>query len=716
MNDISSKFYKLDNFVLMEWIYQGYNDKIDVDNDDTSTLKYLTQYRTNDGQLDTKKTRYLNYVEGDFIHYITYWKNPNTREKNKLRVNEVAGQKLFLQKGKKYFFDISKLEKPELFRIKKDVNGNTSDIQLRVYRKGDNLYQVSYTPYDDGEFLYTYDDGNTDDGIINVSKDSLNETLNKLANNDDTFTKHIGLEIKTGTGGVGRYGILNSYDNKNRYFLLDESYDTLSRNYWYGEKTGDFIAKPKVDTVQNGVFYHTVRLHLANGFNYAKEGKLGFLFQVSAPDIEGNNYYFASFAYLNSSSFETKNPRPFIIDGVGYSNYIEFKIPVLDVNSLRGSGVSNDEFFGDFYGIENGEPRIDPSATYTVNYQQITRITPDYIVEASNGAKFNVGVQDSHNDLYAVLQFANDGNYIEYYGAKGLNENNPQNFNAYLEARKGKEHSEDIVVFHELEVYEQIGTEFVLTDTITQSQYIGFDEVNRFKPVLKFGDRANLFLINYTLRIYDSTTNEQIIKKASIVSNEVFKYSKSGLTISLPNTQNVKIYNKIQRNYFENNIRKNVDNIFNTIQSNTTKLIPVNSAYLTISSQTSSSESFDNNGANLNAGTNMEFYHISDNYIKFKVTKGDDLDAMPENYNLTGYEDIRLTFQSSIGTDVFSMFNGFQEGISLNDGEVVFRIPKSIAMKYAKFATSEFIQVRYYITLIAGGDEITLTYGNVEVY
>ena len=114
------------------------------------------------------------------------------------------------------------------------------------------------------------------------------------------------------------------------------------------------------------------------------------------------------------------------------------------------------------------------------------------------------------------------------------------------------------IVFHEINVSEQIGTNFTKTSTQVFTQTTNFDNPILFRPIILNSAIAASFSINYMLRIYNRADNTQIVKVAKLTSFDVNKYGRRIMKINLgvvPTVANV--YNQISADDGENLIVTN---------------------------------------------------------------------------------------------------------------------------------------------------------------
>ena len=131
--------------------------------------------------------------------------------------------------------------------------------------------------------------------------------------------------------------------------------------------------------------YDKIRLHLRSGFSFASRGYDGFLFEIKTKRISEIENFLTQIVYLNTSSFEIKNPKPFILSETLYSNFIEIKIP-----SIVGQFS---DFENLFYDNGSGISDLDPTSNYTASLKLIDSLED------------NAGIDIFTQEKKLVLQF-----------------------------------------------------------------------------------------------------------------------------------------------------------------------------------------------------------------------------------------------------------------------------------------------------------------------
>ena len=177
-----------------------------------------------------------------------------------------------------------------------------------------------------------------------------------------TPDEETGNSIITGSGSIERYHAVNI--NENKYALLDSTEGFIDSVEWTGTDSTELLAS-QTNATNNitKIKYDKVRLHLRSGFSFAARGYEGFLLEVKTNRTTGVQNFLTQTVYLNTSSFEIKNPRPFILSETLYSNFIEIKLP-----TLKDQFVDFDNLF---YDNGSGSSDLDPTSIYEVSLKLI---------------------------------------------------------------------------------------------------------------------------------------------------------------------------------------------------------------------------------------------------------------------------------------------------------------------------------------------------------
>lgn len=276
-----------------------------------------------------------------------------------------------------------------------------------------------------------------------------------------------------------------------------------------------------------------VRFHFASGFQFDDFSSLVLSIRQ---DMNNGNALILASILLNSTTlgdvllFAT---RPMIIGNSMYDRYVDIIVP-----SIKNMDEQ-------FYTSPNPSTTFEYKATtVTVGGSQIgvglvknNPITVN-LFECKDGPAFNTEdevystydinqaytaqvTQSNDFDLVgAKIREAADGDYIEFFAT--WNGGFPEEFIGILEKRSG--HS--WIIFHQLTVFEQLGSTFVKSGDATFFQETNFDEPLIYRPILKNANEAVSMAIDYSVRLVNRTTNEQIIRTGSMVVVNPNKYGK----------------------------------------------------------------------------------------------------------------------------------------------------------------------------------------------
>jgi len=286
---------------------------------------------------------------------------------------------------------------------------------------------------------------------------------------------------------------------------------------------------------QINVAYDTYRVHFIAGFTFT--GYDGIIFEALVPRRDGVLLNLSSINFLKTDT-PVFNPDPVLINDKLYATYIEWRIPSLYfMNNQFNSSVPN----GVGYKLTEGQgflgtPTITLKATGI--YETIVDNSYSYYnVEEINAV--TIPNRDIYDDLYASVTESDGGDYFELTGE--VTGSTFSNFIAQLNSSGG-----DYVVFHEINVSEQINTSFIKTSTQVFTQTTNFDNPILFRPIILNSAIAASFSINYLLRLYNRADNTQIIKNAKLTSFDVNKYGRRLMKINLGTVPTVaNVYNQL---------------------------------------------------------------------------------------------------------------------------------------------------------------------------
>lgn len=681
----SSKFLRLDDDILMEFMYHDqhvdYVDDAKIENDDNgSQFKFLN---TVDG--DNSSSRFLIHELGaDVVNFTVKVQN------GYVYINDFASRQLVLKNGKTYKFDLSdsSIDNPFGFVI----NGSTTQLSGNTY---------IYTPGSNGRFEYTYTDLSSTDAIggeINVGN-----RANPLFAEPDQET---GNSIKTATGEVGRYYAVPS-STSGRWGLLKNDLAYLDSSDWNGT---DSSVSNVSDTIVDAVYYDTIRLHLKTGFSFAARGKEGFMFQVKVKRENGNENYFTSIVYLNHSNFEISNPNSFVLGDTSYSKYIQIRVPSL---VHMDDTTKNEDFSEAFFGT--GADAIADGANYGISLKLINTITEEGGLEYINvedTIDVTVAREDEYLDIAANVEEVEDMDYFQVYGTK---DGSRQGFENYINTRL-QTSNDDIIIFHDIEVSEQIGLDFLDTSFMTFTQTANYEDPIPFRPIIFNANIASSFFIRHTMRIYNETDNTQIIKVSTMTSTNTKKYGTRMEKINLRNVDPTIIYNKLPNTAVNRELNQFVNSIRPTVGE--TKYVPVAldtygilASANNVNTDLTESSELDKIKFYAKGKVTLNLSKVSDNFIKFTI-------AQPSSegnraVSLVSAENIVLVIKSG-RTEQRIVHDPSFPNVDLGLGEVFFKVPKATAVRFDQEDTNKFSD-KFYINIKNGETESLLYHGKVNI-
>ena len=403
---------------------------------------------------------------------------------------------------------------------------------------------------------------------------------------------------------------------------------------------------------------------------------------------------------MNSSSFEIQNPKPFIIGETLYSKFIEVKIPSL---------VDMDPDFANWF-FGTGADAVDPTANYEITYKLIdsfeTSTGFDYI-NTGEEVTLTLSREDEYANITAVLQPASDGDYFEMYGA--INGSIVE-FDNYINGRIQTQ-GDDITVFHDISVYEQIASFFDKTYEMSIVQAENFDQSIPFRPVIQNSSNALAYNIDYTLRIYNEKNNSQIVKRASFTSYEIGKYGKSLRKVNLPSSNRLfKIYNTLPNVLESREISSNL----NALPQTQVRFVPTFIERMNIVTGSTNVTIIDNEVIDSSEityfadGQSNLMLSPYDNFIKFKIAKkdGDSLIAI----SLEGADKVILDIS---GATIENQMN--YDDVDLSQGEVMFKVTQDQATTAKSLQNASTAPVTYTISIMNGSTKTLVHHGTYSV-
>ncbi|CAB4219167.1 hypothetical protein UFOVP1604_250 [uncultured Caudovirales phage] len=492
----------------------------------------------------------------------------------------------------------------------------------------------------------------------------------------------------------------------------------LTSNPIYTAYDPNIIESSVSPSLSSALVMDTMRFHFASGFNFTEVENI-----VVGARVKLNNLKQLQTAnvLINAESYQdllTFNTRPLFLANTIYDKYVDIKVPnsaYLDADFTQFGVDSFESVVTEGTGLIAGSPITVSLAE--VNYE------PYY---ADNGEIYNlyrvvsyfegsVPQTNEFDSLGAVIQEATDGDYIEFFAT--WNGAFPDQLISTLDSQGS---GNDWIFVHQLQVYEQIGGNLVPSGNFLVYQEENFDAPLSYRPILKEAGFAVSMSIDYTLRLLNKNTGDQVIRTGSMSLFNPNKYGKHLAKLQLAEApQSLKVYNKI--------VQKNIDitNLFTGKKlppAATTGAAPGPITYVDREvqvavptfykqaniriSQKNALLGATNGSAELIYGQGELIIPIdpTDNFIKIGVYEESVLDPGTQTpANLNNNSKFVLNFGADAKYSYSSLVDPAFENPS--QGQIAFRIPKDQARKILDLSDQMM-----YISLIAEDGTETLLY------
>jgi len=426
------------------------------------------------------------------------------------------------------------------------------------------------------------------------------------------------------------------------------------------------------------VTYDTVRFHLQSGFNL--DNMEGLLFQLYVKEAQsGLVSYLTSSAILKGTDRYVFNPNPIFVTDRIYDRYVEIMVPsVKSTNQAYFSNPGNPFSIAYQYSTDNRGFMID-TQIYVKSFEIAS-------VALTNGVSFfktnqtyevNIRQEDIHSDVTATIQESTVGDYFEYFAS--YQGDFPTVLIEDLNSQGG-----NYVIVHQLNVIEQVNTQFLMTNTLTQVQSGNFDEPMLFRPILKYAGISPSFSIDYTSRIYNTENGYQIVKTSSITSFNPTKYGRNTEKIALSNvTSPLKVFNKVYGGVSINYSSVLPTNNFNTVYVPVfydSKTLYTGTTSVLAPGQDPLDPHFNSNSIYFAQGAARLYLGDFDQYILFSMKQYVSRTNSLNNIDLSKLS-LLIGFEDS-GGKMFT-YAALPSTIEnpLSNGEIVFKIPSTVRSK-----------------------------------
>ena len=683
----SSKYARLDEDILMEFIYhdQSNTAQYTIENDNNgSELRFLNLDNVVGGP-----KQLIHQLGADVVNFTV-----TIAAGNRISINGFISRHLVLKNGKTYKFDLTDvgIDNPAGFTVLPGAGGGGLS-----YNNSSKI--LTYTPNTNGSYTYNYTD--LAGTVHNSGAITVGNTANSLWSEPAQQT---GNDIKTAVGEVGRYQALPT-SSESTMVLLENGETYLDQPVWTGTNSTTFNTVIPAATIPS-VVYDTIRLHLRTGYNFSARGYQGFHFEIKIKKASNVENVFTSIVYLNHSSFEIQNPNPFTLGDSAYSKYVEVRVPSLIHMQPSPAGLNSD-FHDNFFGTSATE-KMRHDGNYEISLSLIDTIETisgyQYITLGEN-TSLTLGQEDELQDISVNVSEATDGDYFKIYGMK---DSSDVLFENYINNRI-QNSSDDIVVYYEVEVSEQVGLNYINTFKTTYAHTVNFDQHILFRPVILNASFASAFLIRVTMRIYNETDNSQIVKVATLLHTYPRKYGKQIEKINLQKDNPNVIYNKLKNtsvnrelNAFVNSIRPSVGE---------TKYVSVALDKHNVRASASAVTPNNTEGESLSDANFIEdgeleikVTGVASNYIKFTIARF--IEGEDRLLDLVGAEDITLTLKTGTKTQT-RRHDPMFPNVDMSKGEVMFKVPGWSVNKLTGNSGT------FYIRLKHGNDTSLLYHGKL---
>ena len=347
-------------------------------------------------------------------------------------------------------------------------------------------------------------------------------------------------ESQSLTGNVRDLSVVQI--DKNRFVSL--SNDSLKPYLDVDPKLTPVDNLPVIFPSNIDVYYDTLRFHIVSGYNF--ENMDGIILQGQFQERTGKKAtIFQRLITKSDTSSIILNPNPIYLGGSLYDHYIEVKIPAYanttyEFDLLNGSPSQASTLAAKISSDGNGFIKDTPINVnvYEINQSVLKDGYYNYIAQVKN--QVSIFPKDNFTDLAANIEENTIYNYLEFYPSwEG-------NFLEDFLSEEGKVGNSYYVV-NDIEVKEQVGLSYVTTYNFSSTQTSDFNSATIFRPILK-NPLATSFLVNYTMRLVNRNTQNQIIRIASFSSLDVNRYGKENNVITLSTgAYSQKVYNKISQ-------------------------------------------------------------------------------------------------------------------------------------------------------------------------
>lgn len=384
--------------------------------------------------------------------------------------------------------------------------------------KNSRLYQLSNNVL--LEYIWADTSTNNED-IISTSTAGIEIMQNLHDNSVSLFNSPSSINI---TNNIRKFSVVNLNKSATKWATLDDS-RTLSWNDIDNNLTSNQDISASFSP-QIGITYDTVRFHFISGLNFGDY--LGYIFNCYIKRNDQSNVNLLSIKFMKNDT-PIFNPKPFIQGTALYSSYIEFKIPsVSEFVSQYNSNPSDTNTLG--YKIVGNRTFL-KSNSINFSIDGIDSVVKNNGFDNYNSTNLNIisiNRVESYSNLSAYIG-ESSFDYYEFYGSV-----NGVPFEDFMSSLNS-EGNGDWIAIHQIIVSEQISNEFIVTSNQMFIQLDNYQMPQIFRPVIMNSSIAASYALDYTLRVTNRNTGEQITKNSRVISTDVGKYGPRMSRINLDN-------------------------------------------------------------------------------------------------------------------------------------------------------------------------------------
>lgn len=295
--------------------------------------------------------------------------------------------------------------------------------------------------------------------------------------------------------------------------------------------------------------FESVKIHFASGFNFTEVRNV--IFGIKHRLNNGTELIMSN-VVLDAQTAQdifTYSLRPLFIGNTIYDKTIEILVPAIAhlIDDFETFGAASfAHAITDGIGFSKTiSPKVFIGEAAYEEYNAPNNITYDryqtnlyYDAPVSQNSKFE--------PLGCQIAEATNGDYIEFFAT--WDGAFPEDIIAQLNSTGP---DQEWIIIHQLQVYEHIGGDTLLSSNQVVYQENNFDEPLYFRPILRNAGFAFAMSIDYTIRLLNRRGPEQVIKTGSLSIFNPNKYGLNLLKLNLPDgPKSMKVYNKIiQKNY-----------------------------------------------------------------------------------------------------------------------------------------------------------------------